>query len=104
MSLKLQAAFGLRREESIKIRPEWADRGDRLALKASWTKGGREREIPIRTAEQPRQLGSEFSIGWLRAEVMQWLHSRPLVELSGLDAVERRRRALGTRVAELAGK
>ena len=52
MSLKLQAAFGLRREESIKIRPEWADRGDRLALKASWTKGGREREIPIRTAEQ----------------------------------------------------
>ena len=26
MSLRLQAAFGLRREESIKIRPEWADR------------------------------------------------------------------------------
>jgi len=41
---------------------------------------------------RPRQLGSEFSIGWLRAEVMQWLHSRPLVELNGLDAVERRRR------------
>ncbi len=56
MSLKLQAAFGLRREESIKIRPEWADRGDRLALKASWTKGGREREIPIRTAEQRQVL------------------------------------------------
>ena len=32
MSLRLQAAFGLRRGESIKIRPEWADRGDRLAL------------------------------------------------------------------------
>jgi predicted DNA-binding transcriptional regulator AlpA len=42
---------------------------------------------------RPRQLGSEFSIGWLRVEVMQWLHSRPLVELNGLDAVERRRRA-----------
>jgi hypothetical protein len=56
MSLKLQAAFGLRREESIKIRPEWADRGERLALKASWTKGGREREIPIRSAEQRRVL------------------------------------------------
>ena len=41
---------------------------------------------------RPRQLGSEFSIGWLRTEVMQWLHSRPLVELNGLDAVERRRR------------
>ena len=52
LSLKLQAAFGLRREESIKIRPEWADRGDRLALKASWTKGGRAREIPIRTEQQ----------------------------------------------------
>ena len=52
MSLRLQAAFGLRLEESIKIQPEWADRGDRLALKASWTKGGREREIPLRTIEQ----------------------------------------------------
>ena len=30
MSLRLQAAFGLRREESIKLRPEWADRGDVL--------------------------------------------------------------------------
>lgn len=55
MSLRLQAAFGLRREESIKIRPEWADRGDTLALKDSWTKGGRPRDIPIRNAEQ-RQL------------------------------------------------
>ncbi len=52
MSLKLQAAFGLRREESIKFRPAYADRGDRLYLKASWTKGGRSREIPIRTTEQ----------------------------------------------------
>ena len=47
---------------------------------------------------KPRQLGSEFSIGWLRVEVMEWLKSRPRVELNGLDAVERRRRAreLGT--------
>ena len=52
MSLKLQAAFGLRREESIKIRPTWADRGERLVLKDTWTKGGREREIPIRTDAQ----------------------------------------------------
>lgn len=56
MSLKLQAAFGLRRGESIKIRPEWADRGDRLALKDTWTKGGRAREIPIRNAEQRQAL------------------------------------------------
>jgi len=39
MSLQLQAAFGLRRGESIKIRPEWADRGDRLVLMDTWTKG-----------------------------------------------------------------
>ena len=58
LSLKLQAGFGLRREESIKMRPALADKGDRLALKASWTKGGRAREIPIRNAEQ-RQLLDE---------------------------------------------
>lgn len=51
-SLRLQAEFGLRLEESQKIRMAWADCGDRLVLKDSWTNGGREREIPIRTAEQ----------------------------------------------------
>ena len=33
MSLELQQAFGLRREEAIKFRPSYADRGDRLVLK-----------------------------------------------------------------------
>ena len=47
MSLRLQQAFGLRREEAIKIQPRWADRGKHLHLKASWTKGGRERTVPI---------------------------------------------------------
>jgi hypothetical protein len=56
MSLQLQAAFGLRRGESIKIRPEWADRGDKLVLKDTWTKGGRAREIPIRNDDQRRVL------------------------------------------------
>jgi hypothetical protein len=58
ISLRLQAAFGLRREESIKIIPTLADRGNSLVLKDSWTKGGRAREIPIRTLEQ-RQLVDE---------------------------------------------
>jgi hypothetical protein len=58
MSLRLQAAFGLRREASIKIVPAWADRGDTLLLKDSWNKGGREIRIPIRTQEQ-RQLLDE---------------------------------------------
>jgi integrase len=52
MSLRLQEAFGLRREEAIKLQPRWADRGDHLQLKASWTKGGRERTVPIRTQAQ----------------------------------------------------
>jgi integrase len=52
MSLRLQQAFGLRREEAIKIQPRWADRGKHLHLKASWTKGGRERTVPIRTQAQ----------------------------------------------------
>jgi len=52
MSLELQQAFGLRREEAIKFQPSFADRGDHLVLKASWTKGGRERTIPIRTEAQ----------------------------------------------------
>ncbi len=47
MALRLQAAFGLRREEAIKFRPAYSDRGDRIVLKASTTKGGRAREIPI---------------------------------------------------------
>jgi site-specific recombinase XerC len=55
-SLQLQATFGLRREESLKIQPGWADRGDRLVLKESWTKGGRAREVPIRHAEQRQAL------------------------------------------------
>jgi len=52
LSLLLQAEFGLRREESIKFQPGYAIRGNMLHLKASWTKGGLAREIPIRTADQ----------------------------------------------------
>lgn len=58
MSLRLQEAFGLRREESIKVRPGWADQGDALHLKASWTKGGRERDVPI-TNDLQRQVLNE---------------------------------------------
>ncbi|NQD95283.1 integrase [Pseudomonas sp. CrR25] len=52
ISLRLQEAFGLRREESLKIIPSRAWQGDRLVLQASWTKGGRPREIPVRTDQQ----------------------------------------------------
>ncbi|WP_299775677.1 phage integrase N-terminal domain-containing protein [uncultured Pseudoteredinibacter sp.] len=52
MSLELQAAFGLRREESIKFIPSYADHQDHIRLKSTWCKGGRERTIPIRTEYQ----------------------------------------------------
>ncbi len=51
-SLALQQAFGLRREESLKIKPQIADRGDHLELKGAWCKGGRPRRIPILTEMQ----------------------------------------------------
>ena len=41
MSVRLQAAFGLRREEAVKFEPGKAFRSDHIALKASWTKGDR---------------------------------------------------------------
>lgn len=68
LSLRLQAAFGLRREESIKLNPSWADADNKLRLKDSWTKGGKYREVPIRTAEQrallveARQLAGSGSL------------------------------------------
>jgi integrase len=52
MSLMLQQAFGLRRKESLLFQPRFADRGDCVVLKGSWTKGGRPRTVPIRTSEQ----------------------------------------------------
>ena len=58
LSIRLQAAFGLRREESIKFSPSYAMQGDHIKLKPSWTKGGRVRMVPIRNDEQ-RQLLDE---------------------------------------------
>lgn len=52
LALKLQAAFGLRREEALKFRPTLADKGDHIALKASWCKGGRARIIPVTHGRQ----------------------------------------------------
>ena len=51
MSVRLQAAFGMRREESIKFNPSRDDKGDSLTLEAG-TKGGRPRSVPIKTTEQ----------------------------------------------------
>jgi hypothetical protein len=61
-SLKLQKAFGLRRKECLKIQPDYADRGDTLVLKATWTKGGKARELPIRTDYQREVLNEAHVI------------------------------------------
>lgn len=49
ISLELQKAFGLRREEAIKFSPDYADRETHIHLKSTWCKGGKAREIPLRT-------------------------------------------------------
>lgn len=65
MSLRLQAAFGLRREESIKFQPRYADRGDHIAIKGSWAKGGRDRTVPISTPEQRAVLNEAHRLAGL---------------------------------------
>ena len=52
LALRLQMAFGMRLEESLKFRVSQADKGDRLVMQSSWCKGGRTREIPV---THPRQ-------------------------------------------------
>ena len=52
LSLRLQTEFGLRREEAIKFSPNYAVKANYISLKASWTKGGRARTVPIRNDRQ----------------------------------------------------
>ena len=65
MSLSLQAAFGLRREETIKFQPRYADHGDHIAIKGSWAKGGRDRTVPITTPEQRMVLNDAHRLAGL---------------------------------------
>ncbi|MCK1497886.1 phage integrase N-terminal domain-containing protein [Bradyrhizobium sp. 188] len=52
LALRLQMAFGLRLEESLKFRVGQADHGDHIALQASWCKGGRSREVALTHSRQ----------------------------------------------------
>jgi len=67
MSLELQQTFGLRREEAIKFSPDFADCGDHIQLKPSWTKGGKERVIPVRTDQQREVLQRAHQLAGKRA-------------------------------------
>lgn len=51
VAIHLQRYLGLRREESLKIKPHLADQGNHIVLQPSWCKGGRGRVVPILTAE-----------------------------------------------------
>ena len=68
MALRLEAAFGLRREEAIKFRPARDDRGGCIRLKGSTTKGGRPREVPVRRdaqralLDEARRLVGSFAL------------------------------------------
>lgn len=67
-SLRLQDAFGLRREESMKFQPEYALDGQKIEnakyirLKDSWTKGGRPRTIPIFNENQRNELRNAYTL------------------------------------------
>ena len=61
--MRLQVAFGLRRKEALMIQPAWADRGNRLVLHDTWTKGGRRREIPLTTAAHREALDHAKAVG-----------------------------------------
>ena len=49
---RLKYEFGLREKEALRFQPAVAIREDRIYLQGNWTKGGREREVMIRTQEQ----------------------------------------------------
>lgn len=72
LSLELQAAFGLRKEESMKLQPAYADHGDKLMLKSSWTKGGRPRAIPIRNAQQREVLDRALQMAGNGSMIPPW--------------------------------
>ena len=111
MSLQLQRAFGLRREESIKFIPSYADKGDHLLLKRSWTKGGRPRVIPIRTdsqrdlLQQAHRLAGKGSLIPSTKNYVQQLHTyERLTSGAGLSRLHGLRHAYAqARYLELTG-
>ena len=111
MSLELQAAFGLRREESIKFEPSYADQGDHIRLKSSWCKGGRPRTVLIRNEQQRKALDRAHQIAGKGSLIPpQWKYVQQLrcyerqTEKSGLNKMHGLRHAYAqTRYEELTG-
>jgi integrase len=97
----------------LKINPFQADHGDRLVLQASWTKGGRPREIPIRTLAQRAILDQAKALVMLKSASLipahrtyaQHLHSyESHCRRAGLDKMHGLRHAYAQeRFLDLAG-
>lgn len=79
-ALRLQEAFGLRREEALKFKPEVALRDDDcIKLQASWCKGGRARTVPVRNETQRSLLAeikSKYPTGSLIHKHMSYKEMR----------------------------
>jgi len=78
VQLKLQAAFGLRVEESFMLRPAEAARNPQTLAVTRGTKGGRPREVPIEARlgilEEAARLGNGFTGSTVPADrtLKQW--------------------------------
>lgn len=84
-SVRLQQAFGLRREESIKFIASYADRGNSIILKGSWTKGGISREIKI-TNKAQRDLLNEIKANTNAGEALIPINKNYLQQRKTYDA------------------
>lgn len=73
LALRLQAAFGLRREEALKFRASYADQGDHIQLRGSWCKGGRPRTVPVRTPRQRALLAEVRRVAGDGSLIPAWL-------------------------------
>ena len=82
ISLRLQAAFGLRREESIKIVPKWADRGDRSCSRIP----GPRADGSARSRSAPRNSGNSSTRPrpWPRARAWSRPAIRPIATICAL--------------------
>lgn len=88
-ALHLQEAFGLRREEAIKFIPSHAIADQKIILKASWTKGGKKRSIPITTKQQQVALffaAATGGKGGLIPKEMNYKQQLKIYERQTLDA------------------
>ncbi len=89
LAIKLQMAFGLRLEESLKIRVSEADKDNCLVMQPSWCKGGRARTIPLTHPRQRDLLDEVHRVcgeGSLIPEQMSYITFRKGMEAATLKA------------------